>query len=283
MPTRQNQRIVTLPGLAGIDLERTLFGGQSFRWRRVDGGAEGWIGDRLVRVALSDDGLAVESLDGREDGLEIAAARYFDVERDYAAIERRLLRDARLRRVATRVRILRQPAFEALVTFVVSANNNIPRIARSVGLLCELAGREIVAGRRAFPEPAALAALDAETLRRDANLGYRDRYVVEASRLVASGAVDLDLIDRLPTAELRTALGALPGVGPKVGDCVALFGYGRLDVFPVDTWIRRAYADLYLKGEPATDRAIAEMARRRFGRYAGVAQQFIFEAYRNRG
>jgi N-glycosylase/DNA lyase len=270
-----------LAELAEIHLDATLFGGQAFRWRRAGcGAAEGWIGDRPVRVALEASGLDVAPLDGRTDGLEAAARRYFDVERDYAAIERRLLRDARLRRFATGVRILRQPPFETVIAFVVSANNNIPRITRSVELLCEIAGREVAPGLRAFPEPPALAAFDAATLRREANLGYRDRYVAETARLVASGAVDLEALDRLSTDELRDALMGLPGVGRKVAECVALFAYGRLEVFPVDTWIRRAYSDVYLAGESHSDRAIAELARKRFGRFAGVAQQYLFEAFR---
>lgn len=272
--------------LGGLDVDVTLFGGQTFRWRRTgERTAEGWIGDRPVAVEVRDDALAAVPLDGRWEGLGDAVACYFDAERDYAAIERRLLRDARLRRIARGIRILKQPPFETAIAFIVSANNNIPRIARSVGLLCEIAGREVEArGRRlrAFPEPAALAALSAERLRRDANLGYRDVYVVETSRLVASGAVDLDAFDRLPTAALRQALVVLPGVGPKVADCIALFAYGRLEVFPVDTWIRRAYSEVYLGGEPAPDREIAERARQRFGPYAGLAQQYLFEAFRAR-
>jgi N-glycosylase/DNA lyase len=282
----RNEAGVVLAGLAGLDFERTLFGGQAFRWRRAgDGespGAEGWIGDRPVRVALAAEGLAVAPLDGRVEGLEAAAARYFDAARDYEAAERRLRRDARLGRLATGIRILRQPPFETLVTFVVSANNNIPRIARSVERLCGLAGREVAPGLAAFPEPAALAALGAARLRGEANLGYRDAFVAETARLVASGEVDLDALDRLPTPELTAALGRLPGVGPKVAACVALFGYGRLEVFPVDTWVRRAFRDLYLGGEAAGDREIERRARRRFGPWAGLAQQYLFEAYRRR-
>src|SRR4051812_24958184 len=239
MSTPRNGAAARLPSVVGLDLEMTLFGGQAFRWRRVDDArparaAEGWIGDRPVVVREREDGLEVEPLDGRADGLGAAAARYFDASRDYAAIERRLARDARLRGAVSGVRILRQPAFETLVSFVVSANNNIPRIARAVELLGALAGRAVETGgetRFAFPEPAALAALDAATLRRDANLGYRDRYVAETSRLVASGVVDLEALDALPTEALRAGLSTLPGVGPKVADCVALFAYGRLEVF----------------------------------------------------
>jgi N-glycosylase/DNA lyase len=282
---------VVFPELAGLNVDATLFGGQAFRWRRDGaGGAIGWIGECPTRVRVDTEGLHVAALGGEAVALEEAAHRYFDVARDYAAVERRLLRDAPLRRVAAGVagvRILRQPPFETLVGFVVSANNNIPRIARSVEALCRLAGRRVDTSDgalHAFPEPAALAEVGVARLREEANLGYRDRYVAETARLVAAGDVDLAALAALPTGGLRTELARLPGVGPKVADCVALFAYGRVEVFPVDTWVRRATTTLYFDPERrATDREIAALARRRFGDHAGIAQQYLFEGYRRRG
>jgi N-glycosylase/DNA lyase len=247
----------------------------------------GWIGGTPVRVSVDAEGLDVAALAGADAEFEATARRYFDSARDYGAVERRLLGDARLRRVATGlsgVRILRQPRFETLVAFVVSANNNIPRIARSVDALCRLAGLRIETEEGeawAFPEPAALAEAGAARLRQEANLGYRDRYVAETARLVATGEVDLDAFESLPTDELRAELARLPGVGPKVADCVALFAFGRVEVFPVDTWVRRAMTELYLdESSRVPDREIAALARRRFGPYAGIAQQYLFEGYR---
>jgi len=281
---------ILLPELARLNLEATLFGGQAFRWRSEgDSTAIGWIGTTPVRAHPTAEGLEVEALGGATETLEEDARRFFDLARPYDEIERRLLRDARLRSVASGVegiRILRQPAFETLIAFIISANNNIPRIQRSVELLCTIAGSMIetsVGPMWSFPQPEALAELSTERLREEANLGYRDRYVAETARLVAAGDVDLDALDGLATDDLRAALVGLPGVGPKVADCVALFGFGRVDVFPVDTWIRRAMSALYLRdGEEASDRVIAALARHRFGRHAGIAQQYLFEGYRLR-
>jgi N-glycosylase/DNA lyase len=281
---------ILIPELTGLNLDTTLFGGQTFRWRREGAhGAVGWIDGIPVRVRVSGEGLHVVALGGGVEGLDLAARRYFDVARDYEAVERRLLRDARLRRVASEVagvRILRQQPFETLVAFVVSANNNIPRIARSVDALCRLAGRRLdLDGETAwaFPEPAALAEIGVPRLREEANLGYRDRYVAETARIVAAREVDLTALEGLSTERLCEELGRLPGVGPKVADCVALFAFGRVEVFPVDTWIRRAVTDLYLEpGARATDREIAALARRRFGSHAGIAQQYLFEAFRTK-
>jgi N-glycosylase/DNA lyase len=271
-----------------FNLDVTLFGGQAFRWRRDEQGRiSGWIGDRPVRVATTPEGLEVSALDGREEGLEEAVRRYFDLSRDYAAIERRLFRDAALRRAASRVagfRILRQPPFETLVGFITSANNNIVRLSRSMDAISRIAGQAVeteIGTMWAFPEPAALAAVAVDRLREEAGLGYRDRYVADAARLVASGEVDLDALDRLSTPALREALRAIPGVGPKVADCIALYGFGRVEVFPVDTWVRKAFTALYLSGgERVPDREIARLAAERFGPYAGVAQQHMFEAFR---
>jgi N-glycosylase/DNA lyase len=283
-----NRGSIVLPTLSALNVEVTLFGGQAFRWRGGEGGwISGWIGERPVRVRRDGRGLAVRPLDGRVEGLREAASRYFDLDRDYAAIERRLFRDARLRRAAGEVagiRILRQPGFEALICFIASANNNILRIARIVESLCRLAGEpvETEAGiLHRFPEPPALAAIPRARLREEANLGYRDRYVAETARLAASGEADLAAMSGLPAPELQAALMKLPGVGRKVADCVALYGFGRLEAFPVDTWVRRAMAELYLDpGDPGTGSRIVEIARQRFGPYAGLAQQYLFEAFR---
>lgn len=280
-----------------INLPATLFGGQAFRWKSDGGdGATGFlgelVGDRFVHVRSDGERLAVAPLDARTEPLGALADRYFDAGRAYARIERRIFRDARLRRLSgslSGIRILRQPVFETLIAFIISANNNIPRIKRSVEALARLAGAPVrgqgapVRGQGvcAFPTPEALADVDLATLRADANLGYRDRYVADTARLIASGDVDLAAMDRLGTDDVRAALQRLPGVGPKVADCVALFAFARLEVFPVDTWIRQGYAKLYLPDvQLPTNGRIAELARARFGPAAGLAQQYLFEGMR---
>lgn len=291
MRTPGNDGSICIPELAGLDLEAVLFGGQTFRWQRTeDGWAAGWIGDRPVRARVTAEGLVVSCRSRPSEGLEVVARRYFDADRHYSGIRERLFRDARLRVAAgglDGLRILRQPPFETAVGFIVSANNNIPRISKCLSALCRLAGTPVrIDGvvEHVFPAPGSLAALDAATLRIEANLGYRDRYVVETASLVATGAADLDAWDGERTPRLLGHLRSLPGVGPKVAECIALFGYGRFDVFPVDTWIRQAYVATYpSRGPAATDRQIGERARRRFGRNAGLAQQYLFESVRRRG
>ncbi|MBK6425289.1 MAG: hypothetical protein IPF82_03540 [Blastocatellia bacterium] len=283
--------MIRIRELAGMDLEAVLFGGQTFRWERVEvGWTAGWIGDRPVRVRVTQEGLEVEPRTAQDDGLEPAARRYFDADRDYAGIRERLLRDDRLRVAAAGLdglRILRQPPFETVISFIVSANNNIPRITKCLSSLCRLGGNPVSIDGEiewSFPGPESLAGLDAATLRAEANLGYRDRYVAETSALVATGAARLGDWEAERTPALLANLRSLPGVGPKVAECIALFAYGRFDVFPVDTWIRQVYSQTYpSRGPVATNRQIRERARRRFGSGAGLAQQYLFEFVRRRG
>lgn len=291
MPTPGKNDAILISELSGLDLEAVLFGGQTFRWRHgLDGWADGWIGSHPVRARMSADGLVVAPRGVKADGFESDARRYFDADRDYAGIRDRLLRDARLRTAAEGLdglRILRQPPFETVIGFIVSANNNIPRIAKCIDALCRLAGTPVAIGGQTewrFPEASSLASLEVATARSEANLGYRDRYVVETAARVARGDADLDAWNDCRTPLLIDQLRSLPGVGPKVAECIALFAYGRFDVFPVDTWIRQAYTTTYPSRDPmCTDRRIAERARKRFGANAGLAQQYLFESVRRRG
>jgi N-glycosylase/DNA lyase len=232
-----------------------------------------------VRIKTTPAGLCAQRLGGPAAGFEAAVSRYFDSQRDYAALEGQVRLDGELRVLAgslSGIRILRQPAFETIIAFIVSANNNMGRISRSLEKLAEAAGAA-VGPLRAFPNAAALASIPVAELRA-LGLGYRDRYVHEAAVMVASGDTQCESLGTLPTPDLRRALLRIPGVGPKVADCIALFAFGRLEVFPVDTWVRRAYAELYPGRR--TDLEIAEDASRRFGAAAGLAQQYLFEARR---
>ena len=194
---------------------------------------------------------------------------------------------------------MRQDPWECLVSYVVSAFNNIPKISRSVEGLARRFGEPIrstgdagsgdaigegiggrIGGGRnrvgwAFPSAERLAEAGPAALRACA-LGYRARYVRDLARLVADGKVDLVRIDTMSFDDARAALLELPGVGEKVADCVLLFAFGRGEAFPVDVWVQRAVERWYFSGRPATPRAIREWARDRFGPLAGYAQQHLF-------
>ena len=167
--------------------------------------------------------------------------------------------------------MLRQEPWEALCSFIISQCNNIPRIKGIVGKLCQKFGREIEDGF-AFPEAEVIAALTPEDLA-PIRAGYRAEYIVSAAREVASGALDLEALKKLPTQEARKRLLAVHGVGKKVADCVLLFGLSKTDAFPVDVWIKRVLDNVYPQGFDASV----------YGDLAGIVQQYLFFYARDHG
>lgn len=171
--------------------------------------------------------------------------------------------------------ILRQEPFAVIIAFILSANNHFARIQNSVLTLAARYGTALTETIRAFPTPEQLARVSPEELRAQAGAGYRDRYLRDTAERIAAGQWDLSLPYALPTNEARKKLMELPGVGPKVADCILLFGYGKNDVFPVDVWIHRTMQALYWD-RPATKKEVFEDALRRFGNEAGRIQQYLF-------
>lgn len=221
--------------------------------------------------------------------MEELLTAYFDVSTDYNALVENILRvDPALKEVvcgSAGLRILRQEPWETLVSFILSAHNNIPRIKRMVRHLCAAFGSPATWHDKTvytFPAPPALADASVEDLRR-LGLGFRARYVKEAARAVAAGDLDLAALAGLPTQAARKRLLALSGVGPKVADCVLLFSLGKTDVFPVDVWVKRALERLYFNGKPVPARALQDFAVRRFGDLSGLVQCYVYSWARARG
>jgi N-glycosylase/DNA lyase len=179
------------------------------------------------------------------------------------------------------ISLLSQDPWEILISFIISQNNNIPKIRRSIDGLSRALGEPLDGDAAAFPAPDRLAAASARTLAACA-LGYRAPYVRSAARLVAEGRLDLAALSRMEHAAAREALLDIPGIGEKVGDCVLLFGLGHRAAFPIDVWVRRAVERLYFRGRPRRLREIQAFARERFGALAGHAQQHLFAYARAR-
>lgn len=251
--------------ISDLSLKDTLDCGQCFRWKeRADGGFFGVVRGRAATVRISGGSLVI---DGAGEADRDLWADYFDLDTDYAAIKERLSAIhpvmAEAARYAPGIRILRQEPFEALISFIISQNNNIKRIAGIVERLCEWFGEEI-GGAHAFPTAERLAALEPDDLA-PIRAGFRHRYIIDAAKKVADGTVDLEAVRSLPYGEARAALMQITGVGVKVADCVLLYGLHRLESFPLDVWMKRAAAMLFDGMDPSA-----------FGEYAGVAQQYIF-------
>jgi N-glycosylase/DNA lyase len=192
---------------------------------------------------------------------------YFDLDTDYAAFRAAVpAEDAYLSaavRAGQGIRILRQDPWEMLVTFLISQRKNIPAIRRCVEALCSRCGQPLEGGVYAFPTPEALSGLEDDALCA-CSLGYRTGYVRTAARRAAAGA--LDGLEALDDEELRRRLLVFPGVGPKVADCILLFGYHRLGGFPRDVWINRVVDEVYGGRFPLE----------RYAGFEGVIQQYLF-------
>lgn len=173
------------------------------------------------------------------------------------------------------LRLLTQDPFVTIISFILSANNHFARIRTAALAMAAHWGEPVFEGIHAFPSPERLAEVSPEELRRLCNTGYRDRYIADTARRIAEGTWDLQKPYALSTEDARAYLMQLPGVGPKVCDCILLFAYGKGDTFPVDVWMHRVMTELYPEG-PAARAQIAKEAIARFGDDAGLLQQMLF-------
>ena len=253
-------------GVSDFELKDTLMCGQCFRFKENDDGSFWGVAyGKVITLSKSADTLVLYT--NEEDFLNIWQS-HFDLNLDYGKIKESLscvhptLKEAS--KFAPGIRILKQEPFEALISFIISQNNNIKRISGIVERLCTLCGEEIEEGVYAFPTPEALGKLTAEDLA-PIRAGFRARYIVDAVSKVNSGEVDLKALEELSFDKAKEELLKITGVGSKVADCVLLYGLHKLEGFPMDVWMKRAMAVLFpdLKGED-------------FGEYAGIAQQYIF-------
>lgn len=257
---------IIIPNVRDLDLEQTLDCGQSFRWEKQnDGSFSGVAFGKYVNISLDGTDMIIKNAAPDDEKIW---RDYFDLELDYGKIRgdisklHPVLEDAA--RYAPGIRILRQEPYEALCTFIISQNNNIKRIKGIVARLCESFGDEIDEGVYTFPTAERLAELTPDDLA-PLRAGFRNRYIIDSAKKVASGEVDLELCKTADYETARAELMKITGVGVKVADCTLLFGMHRVEAFPVDVWMKRAMEKLF-PGMTAND----------FGEYAGIAQQYIF-------
>ena len=263
-----------------LDLTRIAESGQCFRWEPLEGGGYR-IPFRESCLYIREAGGGGFELDCSEEEFQALWREYFDLDTAYSGIRARVDRqqDPFLYRAAEKergIRILRQDPWEALVSFIISQNRNIPAIRRSIDLLCRNAGEARVdrqgRGFFTFPSPEGLLRLEDAALD-SCRLGYRAKYVRAAALAVARGSLRLEALAEAREEETCAALTGLYGVGIKVASCVSLFGLHHLNAFPVDVWIRRALEAEYPGGYPYD----------RYSPYNGVYQQYIFAYCRGRG
>ena len=211
---------------------------------------------------------------------------YFDLNRNYSEIKDKLSKvDENVNlsiKYGEGIRILNQDLWETIISFIISANNNIPRIKGIIERLSEKYGEEINwNGKKyyTFPTPESLKDVSVQDFR-DLGTGFRDIRLCETTKMVLDKKVDLQEVHNIETIKARDELLSLSGVGPKVADCILLFSdLKRFDVFPIDVWVRRVMNELYIKNPDETKvnkRDIARIAKEKFGNLEGLAQQYLF-------
>lgn len=260
--------------------------GQCFRWdEEQDGSYTGIVKNNVINVKKVDNYIIFSSYGA--DNLEKLAIDYFDLSRDYEEIKSALSKiDIYLEnsiKYGSGIRILNQDLWETIISFIISANNNIPRIKGIINRISQKYGSKIEwKGKEyyTFPTVENLAKASIEDLRA-LGLGFRDVRVYETTHRILNKEVDLERMhEEKDTQKVRDMLLTLSGVGPKVADCILLFStLKRFDVFPIDVWVRRVMNELYIKNEDETKvnkRDIEKLAREKYGALEGLAQQYLF-------
>jgi len=272
-----------------FNLGHTLECGQAFRWERYlhakgfDAGVYyGVIGRALVKVRYDNPHLILES-DTALNKKEIS--EYFGLNDDLKQILGEIDVDKNIHKAIVKfrgLRILKQEPWECLASYILSINNNIPRIKILIERLSELFGSKLSLDgikRHTFPKPDKIANADLKTLK-GLKLGFRARFLKNAARKIAHKKFDLADLKDLSYDEAKERLISLEGVGEKVADCALLFSFKKYEAFPVDVWIKRYMESTYFNGKKVSANRVGEFARQHFGRYAGYAQEYLYHYVR---
>lgn len=249
--------------------------GQIFRYKRLNTDCYSVVSlDKTAKIFLNDDGWVVEC-----DDVEYFK-NFFDLSTDYGQIVSQLSNTGEIMQKAVLagkgIRILRQNLVEMIISFIISANNNIKRIQLIIEKMCTALGKPIANGEYAFPELKVLANQKEEFFA-SIGAGYRANYLAQTCKNLYEN-FDFEMLKNTDTPTARKILLGLKGVGPKVADCILLFGLHRGDVFPVDTWIKKAYHDGFETG--LKDDKISAFFVEKFKNLSGIAQQYLFYFYR---
>ena len=272
-----------------FDLEKTLESGQVFHWQKAGDGFVGAIGDLPVYVEQRGNVLTVRDGEAARSPRRSLVARYFALDHPLAEICDSFPKDPVMnaaRNFCHGLRIIRQPKWECLATFICSSMKQVAHIRQISLALRKRFGKQRTIGSQlvhTFVSPRRLAQASEKELL-DCKLGYRAKNLRATARLVSSGQADLEAWSALSDAELRKQLCALPGVGPKIANCVMLFAYERLRAFPIDVWIERVLRQHYFsRRRKMSAQRLRQFSETYFGEHGGYAQQYLFHQARSGG
>ncbi len=262
--------------------------GQSFRWQPINDWYYGVVEGRQLKIRQEKQTLIVESSDDEQpDQLKAFLHHYLDLNRDLPAILNAVDIDPFIHRSIETfwgMRILNQEVWECLASFILSQNNNVPRIKGIIRTISARFGEKITLQDSvdySFPTPQALAKAGVEALY-DCRLGYRAPYLWTVSSAITAGKFDLEALKSLPYTKAKRELMGFKGIGEKVADCICLFSLGHVQALPIDVWVKRIIEQLYLKRK-ASIREIRQFAEDYFGEHLGYAQQYLFHYARTVG
>lgn len=275
----ENEKLF-IEGVKDFNLEHIFECGQCFRWNsNGDDSYYGIVKDKGVNVIYRDNILEISNTTIK-DFIDIWYD-YFDLGRDYENIKLELSKKDSIMKQAVEfgygIRLLNQDTWETLISFIISANNNIARIKKSVEILSQNYGKKVFNGRNSaytFPTAKELSEIDLEDLY-TSGAGFRCKYILKTAKDIVNNSVNLYKLDSMDTDIARKKLTTLSGVGNKVADCVLLFSGVKYNIFPTDVWVKRVMEELYFKRE-ASMKEIQEFSKSYFKDIAGFAQQYLF-------
>lgn len=273
---------VVIEDVKDFNITQTLTCGQCFRWIEQD--ADHFRG--VVKGCVIDiyqlDQTTIKLSRVTKEFFESNLIDYFDLNRDYSKIKKTLIKNDTVMKKAVShgagIRILNQSVFETIMSFIISGNNNIPRIMKAIDGISKTYGSYIETiddiAYYSFPTPEQLAEVTIEDYRAQ-GVGYRDQYLYHMVQYALEHADTFESLSTYENEALREALLSLKGIGPKIADCILLFAFHRMYAFPVDTWVKKIMKTLYLE-QDTKDKEILAFAEKKFGDYAGIAQQYLF-------
>lgn len=280
MDKKELNGTVEISGIIDFYPDHIFDCGQAFRWNVNGNGYIGVVGNKVVRAVYKEESstLVLENCNLTE--FEAFWKHYFDLNRDYSQVKKQLSLDPVMKEAVNYgwgMRILNQDPWEILISFIISANNNINRIKSIIEKLCQRYGDEIKWEGDVyytFPTPEVLAQAKEEDLKA-CGCGYRGPYIKKTATMVAEGLISPHKLKDLPYEEARKQLLTCMGVGDKVADCIMLFSMEKSEAFPVDVWVKRVMEHYYID-KPMPTRQIKAIAAEKFGNLAGLAQQYLF-------
>lgn len=281
MKLYEKDNSIILEEIENFDAKAIFTCGQAFRWYEESDGSFTTVHlGRVLNVLNEKDRVIFKGTNLKE--FDEIWMDYFDLNTDYKEIRKVLSNNEILPKAmeyGEGIRILNQNHFEMLISFIISANNMIPRIKKSIEVISMRYGKFICEDENrkyySFPTVEELSKATVEDLREFAKVGFRDKRIFDTVNMILNEKIDLDSFENLETDILREELLKFSGVGNKVADCIMLFSYKRGEVFPVDVWIKRVMEELFIKKETPVKK-ISKEADRIFGKYAGYAQQYLF-------